>query len=161
MLQRKLIALSGLFPGAFFARWIGFRIWQGEGAASSAMGTKIRKNSPMQYVAIDKYKIAFLCEFGAEVRLKIPSHCKSSFQRAGTTYVAFTSIVEFSAKVEFTPSIRSGGRRGTDDTVMLPPGGRAFNPVPISQRSSYNSRTVSTYQRDHHHHVASPSEIDG
>ena len=53
----------------------------------------------------------------------------------------FTSIVEFPAKVEFAPSIRSGGRRGTADTVILPPGGRAFNPVVISSRISYLPRT--------------------
>ena len=52
-----------------------------------------------------------------------------------------TRIVEFSAEVEFTPSIRSGGRRGTADTVILPPGGRAFNPVVISSCISYLSRT--------------------
>ena len=60
----------------------------------------------------------------------------------------FTSIVKFPAKVEFAPSIRSGGRRGTDDTVILPPGGRAFNPVEISVRNSYLSRTQSLLTRE-------------
>lgn len=60
------------------------------------------------------------------------------------------------------PSIRSGGRKGTDDTVMLPPGGRAFNPVGAQSTHFVQSwDTASTYQRDRHHPVASTSEIDG
>ena len=83
-------------------------------------------------------------------------------QRAGIAYVAFTSIVEFSARVEFMPSIRSGGREDIDDTVMLAPGGRAFNPVAAQSIYSVKSRdTVCTYQRDRYHPVASTSEIDG
>ena len=71
---------------------------------------------------------------GAAMWSRIPSHYKSSFQRAGTAYVVFTSTVEFSTEVLFAPSSRSGGRRGTPFTVIIPPGGRAFKPFAISPR---------------------------
>ena len=71
--------------------------------------------------------------------LKGVSPFESSCYRAGIAYVVFTSIVELSADVEFTPSIRSGGRRDNAETVMLPPGGRAFNPIAISPSNFSNS----------------------
>ena len=100
-----------------------------------------------------EHKIVFLCRYGTRELLKGPFPCKSSCQRASASYVAFTSIVEFSGNVEFSPSNRSGGRAGrecTDDTVILIPGGRAFSPVAMSPGFSYKSGREFTYQRVGH-----------
>lgn len=64
-----------------------------------------------------------------------------------TSIVEFPAKVEFPAEVEFVPSFRSGGRRGTDDTVIFPPGGRAFNPTVVNSRISKVSRTQSILTR--------------
>ena len=76
----------------------------------------------------------FMCNCDTQVPRSTSSNCRLSYQIGGMAYVAFTRVVALSAKVEFWPSSRSGGRAGLPDIAIVTPTGRAFNPVAVSPR---------------------------
>lgn len=85
------------------------------------------------------------CDCDAQMPGSTSSNYSLSYQIGGTAYVVFTRVVELSAKVEFWPSSRSGGRAGLPDNAMVTPTGRAFNPVAVSSHFSNDFGTVPIY----------------